>query len=93
MLGFIVAIAAGFLTPHLDKPVSGPLMAAAAKVIEIDRAETRLVSFMVALLGAGIVANLLDSGSAFWVVVGAVIGYFLTRLTGSARAAMDRRRG
>lgn len=91
MLGFLVAIAAGFLTPYLDSAVSRPLARAVSGVMAIAPEETRLVSFMVAMLGAGVLANLLHSGSTFWVILGGVIGYFLTRLVEAAKLAMDQR--
>lgn len=93
MLGFLVSIAAGFVTPHLDGPVAGPLAKLMAPVVEVDPAETRLLSFMVAMIGAGVLANLLNSGSTFWVILGGVIGYFATRLVAAAKTAMDQRKG
>ena len=40
---------------------------------------------------AGVIASLLDSGSAFWMILGGALGYFATRLVAAARAAMDAR--
>lgn len=91
MLGFLVAILAGALTPRLDAPVTRPLCRRIADYVEVQPAETRLVSFMVAMLGAGVLANLLHSGSTFWVILGGVLGYFLTRLVAAARTALDQR--
>ena len=80
MLGFLVAALAGFLTPQLEGPVAGPI----AKVLEgyfpIEPSEKRLIAFMAALIAAAICANLLDSGTTFGVIVGAVVGYFGLRV-------------
>ncbi len=91
MLGFLVAVAAGFVTPSLDAPVTRPLARAVSGFLQVEVAETRLASFMVAMLAAGVLANLLHSGSTFWVILGGVIGYFLTRLVAGAKTALDQR--
>ena len=80
MLGFIIAIFAGFLTPQLEGPLAGPIIKALDGHIAIDPTEKRLVAFMAAILIAGIAAALLSSGSAFWIMFGGVLGYFGTRL-------------
>lgn len=92
MLGFIVAAIAGFITPQLETPVARPLARMMEKHITLEAAETRLIAFIVAMLGAGIVASLLDSGSAFWMILGGAFGYFATRLVAAARAIMDARK-
>ncbi|MEN8896089.1 MAG: hypothetical protein ABF248_08375 [Yoonia sp.] len=92
MLGFIVAAVAGFIAPQLEAPVARPLARMLEKHITLEAAETRLLAFIVALLGAGIVGSLLDSGSTFWMVLGAALGYFGTRLVAAARAFMDARK-
>ena len=61
------------------------------KYMTLDVVETRLLSFMAAMLAAGVVSVLLDSGSAFWVIAGGAIGYFATRIVAAARDAMDKR--
>ncbi len=93
MLGFLVAIAAGYLTPYLDDTVARPLAKAVSGVVPIGPEELRLVSFMIAMIAAGVLANLLNSGATFWVILGGVIGYFLTRIVSGARTAMDQRKG
>ena len=89
MLGFLIAVAAGFATPHLDEPVGRPLARALERHMTIAPGEIRVVSFMVALLAAAIVASLFDTGSAFGVIVGAVLGYFLLRISAVVKAAVD----
>ncbi len=92
MLGFIVAAVAGFFTPQLEAPLARPIARMLEQHITLEAAETRLIAFIVAMLGAGIVASLLDSGSAFWMILGGALGYFATRLVAAARAAMDARK-
>lgn len=91
MLGFIVAVCAGFLTPHLEGPIANPLVKALEGHIKIEANEPRLIAFMVAMIIAGIAAALLNSGSAFWVIFGGVLGYFGTRLFEAAKKQIDDR--
>jgi len=91
MLGFIVAAVAGFIVPQLEAPVARPLARMLEKHITLEAAETRLLAFIVAMLGAGVIGSLLHSGSAFWMILGGALGYFGTRLVAAARAFMDAR--
>jgi len=52
----------------------------------------RLLSFILVMLIAGIVAELLDSGSAFWIILGGALGYFALRLVAAAQAFLEQRR-
>lgn len=78
MIGFLIALAAGFAAPHLDEPVTRRLIATLSGRMKIDHGEVRLLSFMLALLGAGLLATLLSSGTPVFVVLGGIIGYFAT---------------
>ena len=80
MLGFLFAVAAGFVTPHLDEPVSAKIAGALKDTINIEPSEYRVVSFMVAMLAAAILAALVDNDSPLAIIVGGVIGYFLMPL-------------
>lgn len=91
MLGFIVAAIAGFITPQLEVPAARPVVRMLEQHITLEAAETRLIAFIIAMLAAGVIASLLDSGSAFWMILGGALGYFATRLVAAARAAMDAR--
>lgn len=91
MFGFLAAIVAGFVTPQLEAPLARPLARKLEKYITLEAAETRLLAFIIAMLGAGIASALLDSGSTFWVILGGALGYFGTRLVGAAREMMDAR--
>lgn len=85
MLGFLIAAAAGYLTPQITESLAGPVIRAVSGHIRIEVAEKRLVGFMLAMLGAGIAATLLDSGSPFWISAGCVLGYFGTRIVAAAQ--------
>lgn len=94
MLGFIVALIAGFVTPYIEAPVARPVAKALSGAIKLESGEMRAFAFMLAVLGAGLLASLLGSGSAFWIAAGTVLGYFGTRLVAATKAAIDgRKRG
>lgn len=78
MIGFIIALAAGFAAPHLDESVTRRLLATLSGRMKIDPGEVRIISFMLAMLGAGLVATLLSSGTPVFIVLGGIIGYFAT---------------
>jgi hypothetical protein len=92
MLGFLAAIGAGFATPYLEAPVARPIAKLMEKHITLEESEIRLIAFIVAMLAAGVVSALLDSGMTFWVILGGALGYFGSRLVGAGRAMMDARR-
>lgn len=92
MLGFIAAVIAGFVTPQLEAPAARPVARFMEKHITLEATETRLIAFIIAMLAAGVVASLLNSGSVFWMVLGGALGYFGTRLVAAARSAMDARK-
>lgn len=91
MLGFIIAVVAGFLTPHLEAPVARPVADAIRGSVELEAGETRLFSFIIAMLIAGVLCALLNTGSPLGVILGGAIGYFGLRLTASAKSAIDKR--
>jgi H+/Cl- antiporter ClcA len=80
MLGFLIAAIAGFLTPQIEGPVAGPLVKFLEGQFKVEPNEKRLIAFMVALVVAAILAVLLDSGSTFGVISGAILGYFGQRI-------------
>lgn len=91
MFGFLVAIVAGFVTPQLEEPLARPLVRKLGKVMTFEGAETRLIAFIMAMLVAGIVSALLESGSAFWVILGGALGYFGVRLVAVGREMLAAR--
>jgi hypothetical protein len=91
MIGFIVAVVAGWLTPMLEAPLARPLARAMGPRILVEPGEMRALSFIIAMLAAGVVAELLDSGSAFWVILGGTIGIFASRLAALLRKVIEGR--
>jgi len=92
MLGFVVAMIAGFVTPHVEVPLIRPLVRKLQSHVRIDEAEVRMVSFALMMLIAGLIAALLHSGSAFWVILGGVLGYFALRLVEAVQQLLEQRR-
>jgi len=91
MLGFLVAVAAGFLTPQIEGPVAGPIVKALEGAITIEPQERRLIAFMVALLAAAVIAALLDSGTLFGIIIGTILGYFGTRIVAKFKQVVEAR--
>lgn len=93
MLGFLIAAAAGFLTPQLEGPIGGPVAKALEGYIPVTADEKRLITFMVALLGAVILSAALNTGSTLGIIVGAILGYFGTRIFTVLKKVIDGRTG
>lgn len=91
MWGFIVAVVAGLLTTAAEEPLARPAARALARVVQVEPGEMRLFAFVLVMLIAGIAAELLDSGSAFWVILGGALGYFGTRIAQFVKAQVDGR--
>jgi len=91
MIGFIVAVVAGWLTPMLEAPLARPLARAMGPRILVEPGEMRALAFIIAMLAAGVLAELFDSGSAFWVILGGAVGFFGTRLAGALRVVIEGR--
>jgi hypothetical protein len=92
MFGFIAAVVAGFVTPQLEAPAARPLAKILSKYMTLEASETRLLAFVIAMLVAGVVGSLLDSGSAFWMILGGALGYFGARLVTAVRTALEARK-
>lgn len=89
MLGFICAVIAGFAAHYVEEPLVRPLARALQGKIDIEPAETRLVGFIITMLIAGVVAELLRNGSAFWVILGGALGYFALRIIAAVKSLVD----
>lgn len=92
MLGFIIAVIAGYLTPAAEDTLAKPVEAALRNYITVEPGERRLLSFILVMMIAGVAATLLDSSNAFWIMTGGAIGYFGTRLVAAARQMRDDRK-
>lgn len=91
MLGFLVAAVAGFFTPQLEGSVAGPIAKFLEGYFPIDPHEKRLIAFMAALIAAAVAASLLDSGTSFGVIAGAILGYFGARIYKLLKRIIDAR--
>lgn len=91
MLGFVFALVAGFVAPSLDAAASRPLARALGSLVRVEESEVRALSVLIALLGAGALCAIFNTGSVLGVIVGATLGYFLLRLTSAARDAIENR--
>ncbi|SFS13464.1 hypothetical protein [Yoonia litorea] len=91
MLGFIVAFIAGLLVPKIEETVTAPVKAFLQNYFKVEPAETRAISFMIALLGAAVISALLESGSTFAIALGVVLGYFGTRLYALIKRVIEAR--
>lgn len=80
MLGFLIAVAAGYLTPQITDRLADPVIKAVSRQITVTPPERPVVGFLLAMLAAGVAADLLHSGSPFWVILGGALGYFGTRI-------------
>ena len=79
MLGFLISLVAGFLTPQI-KATAVPPVAKALSALDIAEEEHGVLAFMIAILGGGFLATLFGNASPFSIAVGVIIGYFATRL-------------
>ena len=91
MLGFLIAVAAGFATPYMEGPVGGPIVKALEGQIAVAHGEQRLITFMVALVIAAVCAALFASGTVFSIIIGAILGYFGTRIFTALRKVIEAR--
>lgn len=89
MLGFMVALIAGFATPHLVEPMARPAARAMSREIPIEPEELLLVAFMIAMLVAALIAAASGESNAFAVMLGGILGYFAVRLMAMIRRSVD----
>ena len=93
MLGFIIAVAGGALTPMIETPLARPAARALSNVIEVEDTELRLLAFMLAMLIVAILCAVFNTGSTLGLVVGGMLGYFGGRLARWAQRAIEEKRG
>lgn len=91
MWGFILAVIGGLLVPQAEEPLARPLARAVAPALKVEPGEMRLFAFVIVMLIVGILSALLDSGSAFWVILGGALGLFGARLYTFVKAQIDNR--
>jgi hypothetical protein len=64
---------------------------ALSRHMPVEAGETRLLAFLVVLVGAGVLCALFDTGSPLGVVIGSGLGYFALRLFAAAQKALESR--
>ena len=92
MLAFLIALAAGLLTPQSTESVARPLASRSEPYVKVEAAEMALLGYAVALVLAGLLVALLGGGSPFWFALGGALGVFARRLVAAGRAEIDKRR-
>lgn len=65
MLGFLIAVAAGAVTPMLEGPVARPLAQAMGDTVEVADGELRTLAFMIAMIVAGLLCSV-QQGVCAW---------------------------
>lgn len=76
MLGFMIAVIAGMVTPQADEMLARPLARQMEGFIEVEPGEMRALAFGLVLLIAGFISAVLNSGSALGIILGGLIGLF-----------------
>lgn len=81
MLGFILALGAGFLTPHVQDPLARPVAKAIKGLVDIPDNELSALSFILTMTVAGFVTWLIGTDtSPFWFMAGGALGFVVVRL-------------
>lgn len=80
MLGLIIGAIGGFFSPRLVETAARPLAGAVSKWVAVEEGEMSLLAYMIAMVLAMIVANLLSVDAFFMVMVGGVLGFFGLRI-------------
>lgn len=93
MWGFIVAVIGGLVVAPAEELLAKPVARLLAPVVKVEPGEMRALALALVLLVVSIVAELIHSGTPFWVVLGAIIGLFGQRLLTWGRGKIDGRRG
>lgn len=91
MIGIVIAFGAGYIAMRLDDPVSRPLAKAVSPFVKVNDGEIRLVSFIIALLGAAVLVQATDNVSPFWLILAGSLGYFGARIYAAAKLAWENR--
>lgn len=86
MFGFLIAVVAGFLTPQAESALARPLARNIARHIEVKDGEVTALAFGLALLGAAILCAVFNTGGLVGLVVGGLLGLFLTRIIAAGQA-------
>ena len=92
MLGFLIALVAGGVTPMLEGPIARPVARMLADHIDVAEGEVRILAFMAALIVAAILCAVFSTGTPLSLAIGAALGYFGMRLARLAQRLIEDRR-
>jgi urea transporter len=92
MFGFLIALAAGAVTPMVEDPLARRAAKSMGQHVEVQENEVRALAFMVAMIIAGVACNVLDTGSPLGLAVGGALGYFGARLLRWGQRSINDRR-
>lgn len=90
MWGFIVAVIGGLVVAPAEDALAKPVAKFISPVVKVEPGEMRALSFALVMLIVGIIAALIHSGTAFWVILGGVLGLFGQRLYVWGRGLIDK---
>ena len=91
MWGFILAVFGGLIVSQIEEPIARPLARLMAPVVRFEPGEMRLLAFVIVMLVVGILVELINSGSTFWVILGGALGLVGMRLYTFVKAKIDNR--
>lgn len=91
MFGFLIAVGAGVLVPHIEKPLALPLVEALRRHITVEPNEVRIVAFAIMLIISALVTVFFGAGGLLGQALGISLGYFGTRIIDVLRNAFDSR--
>ncbi|SLN19378.1 hypothetical protein [Roseisalinus antarcticus] len=89
MLGFLIAIVAGYLTPAAEETAARPLARSMAAHVKVEPAEIKALAFMIVMLAAALLNAAFDSGTPFGLILGGALGYFATRIIAAIRKVVE----
>ena len=92
MLGFLIALIAGGVTPMLETPIARPVARMMGNNVELADGELRALAFMVAMIIAGILCAVFSTGTPLSLAIGGTLGYFGMRLLRWGQRAIEDRR-
>ncbi len=93
MFGFLIALAAGAVTPMLELPLAHPIARMISQNDDVKDTELRALAFMIAMIIAGVLCSVFNTGSPLGLAIGGTLGYFGLRILRTAQRMIEERRG
>ncbi len=92
MFGFLIAVIGGAVTPMIEAPLARPVARMMGESFDVKDTELRALAFMIAMIIAGVLCSVFNSGSALGLAVGGALGYFGMRLLRTAQRMIEDKR-